>query len=319
MWTDFLWLLLGFALLLSCGELLVKGAVGVAYKARLSTLVVGMTVVSLGTSAPELLVSLKAAITDYHDISIGNVIGSNIANIGLVLGTTVLILPIAADRDTLRLDWPVMMGASFLFFFFIRDLRLVQWEGISMLFALVAYNYYIIRRSRNRWEKGDEGESGGGEHQGMSLLWILFYVGIGIAGLALGSDLLIDGAVGIAEAFQVDEHVIAVTLVAFGTSVPELFTSTIAALRKEGNISVGNLIGSNLFNLLFILGTVSTIRALQVAERVLKGDIYWMIAISLLILPFMVTGRKINRIEGAILLIAYLAYLYFILIPKTAG
>jgi cation:H+ antiporter len=315
MWWDLLWLFIGFALLLSCGELLVKGAVGMAYKANLSTLVVGMTVVSLGTSAPELLVSLKAAVTDYHDISIGNVIGSNIANIGLVLGTTVIIFPIAADRDTLRLDWPAMTIASFLFFVFILDAKLVFWEGVIMILALGGYITYIIRRSRKR---------GGSYHEegpriSMSAPRILFYVGLGIAGLALGSDLLIEGAVGIAEAAGIDEHVIGVTLVAFGTSVPELFTSTIAAFRKKGNISVGNLIGSNLFNILFILGTVSIVHPLKVAQRVIEADVFWMLGIALLLFPLIAIGRKITRFEGGLLVLSYLAYIYFVLAPAISN
>lgn len=318
MWTDLLWLLIGFALLLSCGELLVKGSIALASRARLSTLVVGMTVVSLGTSAPELLVSLKAAISDHHDISIGNVVGSNISNIGLVLGTTVIIFPIAADRDSLRLDWPVMMLASLLFFFFIRDLCLEFWEGAFMLLGLIAYNVFIVNRSRNRWKGAADFQEEEKGTQVMPLLKVVFYIAIGIAGLVLGSDLLVDGAVGIAEAFRVDEHVIAVTLVAFGTSAPELFTSTIAAFRKEGNISIGNLIGSNLFNLLFILGTVSLVEPLDVAERVLDADIFWMLGISALLLPFMLGGGKINRFEGGVLVSAYLAYIYFILAPAIS-
>ena len=312
---DLLWLFLGFALLLSCGELLVKGAVGIAYKAHLSTLVVGMTVVSLGTSAPELLVSLKAAVTDYHDISIGNVIGSNIANIGLVLGTTVIIFPMVADRDSLRLDWPAMMLASLLFLLFILDARLQAWEGGIMIVGLACYLFYIIRRSRKR---------GGAAHEegpriSMPLGKILFYIGLGIGGLALGSDLLIDGAVGIAEAAGIDEHVIGVTLVAFGTSVPELFTSTIAAFRKRGGVSIGNLIGSNLFNILFILGTVSLVHPLDVAQRVIEADVYWMLGIAALLLPLMAFGRKIKRYEGTVLVLAYLAYIYFILAPTISN
>ncbi len=313
MWWDLLWLFLGFALLVTCGDLLVKGAVGVAYKAQLSTLVVGMTVVSLGTSAPELLVSLKAAFSEHHDISIGNVVGSNIANIGLVLGTTVLIFPLAADRDTLRLDWPAMMIASLLFLLFIQDGNLLLWEGAILLLGLVLYNSYIIRRSRQKGGELDEELP----RIPPSLLKIVFYLVLGIGGLALGSDLLVEGAAGIAERAGVDEHVIAVTLVAFGTSLPELFTSTIAAFQKKGNISIGNLIGSNLFNILFILGTVSLVNPLRVAERVIHADVYWMLSISGVLIFFMIKGRKIDRFEGSILLLAYLAYLYFILAPAV--
>lgn len=311
---DLLWLLLGFLLLISCGELLVKGGVALAYKARLSTLVVGMTVVSLGTSAPELLVSLKAAMTDYDEISIGNVVGSNIANIGLVLGTTVIIFPLAADRDTLRLDWPAMMLASFLFFFFIQDGTIQRWEGAIMLGGLIAYITYIVRRSRKRGSSGEEEP----ERISMSPMKMGLFLFLGILGLAFGSDLLIDGAVGIAEKAGVSEHVIAVTLVAFGTSVPELFTSTIAAFRKTGNISIGNLVGSNLFNLLFILGTVGLAHPLEIKDRVLDSDVYWMLGTSFLILPFMLIGRKIGRLEGSLLLLAYLAYIYFVLTPAIA-
>ncbi len=318
MWWDVFLLATGFALLLSCGESLVKGAVGIAFRAKLSTLVVGMTVVSLGTSAPELLVSVKAAFTDHHDISIGNVVGSNISNIGLVLGLTVLIFPLTVDRDSMLLDWPAMMIGSILFFLFILDLRLLPWEGVVLLLALIAYIAYIVRRSRKRGKVREQvGEVGAKKN--MEVWKILLYVSIGILGLAWGSDLLIDGAVGVAEKAGIDEHVIAVTLVAFGTSVPELFTSTIAAFRKRGNISVGNLIGSNLFNILFILGATSVIQPLDVAPRVLEADIYWMLGISALLLPFMINGRRIHRVEGSILLLSYLGYIYFILAPTFQG
>ena len=207
-----------------------------------------LLIVSFGTSAPELLVSLKAALNDHPELAIGNVIGSNIANIALVLGITTMILPIVVKRSTARIDWPIMMGTIILFYIFILDQKIVWYEGVVLTLGLVAFNYYMFWSAKKdkEIEALDEETE---EVKKSSMLVNILYIAGGAIGLALGASWLLDGAVVIAENFGVSEHVIGVTIVAFGTSVPELITSVVAAFKKHTDISVGNLIGSNIFNI----------------------------------------------------------------------
>ncbi len=307
---DILYLLVGLAVLILSGEVLVRGAVAAALRMKVSTLVIGLTIVSLGTSIPELLISMKAALSEHPDISIGNVVGSNISNLGLVLGLTALIFPIAVEKDSLRIDWPIMMGASGLFYLFIQDGWLERWEGIVLFLFLVAFLLFIGWRSRKQRKEKELLDE---EHVvSFSLLKSSGLMLVGCVGLVFGSDWLLKGAVGLARDFGVEEHVVAVTLVAFGTSVPELFTSVIAAIRKETGISVGNLIGSNIFNLLAILGLTSAVHPLAVSDRVITEDVFWMLGISFLIFPLMLLFRRLSLWDGLVLLASYVAYVYFI-------
>ncbi|MFB6306285.1 MAG: calcium/sodium antiporter [Flavobacteriales bacterium] len=306
---DILILILGLVILLISGELLVRGAVAVAIKMNISSLVIGLTVVSLGTSAPELLVSLKSAIKGHPDISLGNVVGSNISNLGLVLGFTVLIFPIIVENDSIKIDWPVMMLASLLCYYLALDNELIFWEGVLFLLIIVSYITFSIMRSRKK--RNASGIEEYRKEQQRPLLIALIFVAFGCAGLIYGSDFLLDGAVGIAKKLGVSEKVIAVSLVAFGTSVPELFTSGIAAFKKETDISVGNLIGSNIFNILVILGITSLFHDLQVSEEILQKDIFWMLGISFLIFTFMLHKNKLHRWKGGVLLIYYILYIVF--------
>ncbi len=303
-----LWLIAGLVVLIAGGEFLVSAAVDVAKKFKVSTLVIGMTVVSFGTSAPELLVSLKAALADppHHQISIGNIIGSNISNIALVLGLTVLIFPLVVDRNSIRIDWPMMMLASVLFFVFILDQQLVFWEGAVLFALVVAFVIFLIKKSRKEHQEEEEDEKERPFYMSMA------YLVAGLVGLYFGAEWLVKGAVGIARSLEIEEHVIAVTVVAFGTSVPELVTSGVAAYRKQTDISVGNLIGSNIFNIMVVLGVTSMVEDINVTANVLTTDIYWMLGISFLVLPLMLYKRRIGRIQGAILLASYVAYVYII-------
>ena len=313
MWADILWLVAGLAVLVVGGEFLVKGAVGIALKARVSTLVIGMTVVSFGTSAPELLVSVEAALDGHSGISIGNVVGSNIANLALVLAITVLIFPILVDKNTKRLDWPVMMGASLLFFFFMLDGELARWEGGVLLGLLVVFTYYLISNSR---KKKREVEEDAEDQKPQSFPKAMLFLGLGLVGLYFGAEWLLKGAIGIAVSSGMSEEVIAVTIVAFGTSVPELVTSAVAAYRKETDISVGNLIGSNLFNICTVLGITSLVRPITDHEQydgILNWDIFWMLGISLLVFPLMLIGKKLGRWQGVLLLGSYIAYIWILL------
>lgn len=312
----YLLFVVGLALLLGGGEVLVRGAVGLALRMNVSRLVVGVTIVSLGTSAPELLVSLKAALDGHPAISIGNVVGSNIANIALVLGLVALIYPIVLDKSTIRLDWPVMMCASVLFYLMSYDMLLEWFEGLILLFLFILYVSYSILKSRQETKKQNESAAEVVElaPPKTAPTWKLIgMIVLGSVGLMLGAQWFLDGAIQMAEAFGVSEHIISVTVVAFGTSVPELATSAIAAFKKQSDISIGNLIGSNSFNILFIIGITSTVTNIPVGEEALSSDMLWMMAIAFLLLPFLLIGKKLARFDGAVLFLAYVAYVYFVM------
>ncbi len=304
---DYFLLIAGLAVLVLSGEVLVKGAVGIALRLRISTLVVGMTVVSFGTSAPELLVSLQASLSGNPAIAIGNVVGSNIANLALVLGLTALVLPLPVERDSLRIDWPVMMSATILLILFIFNGTVNRIEGGLLFGLLILFTVWLIRRSRKNAKSSDENEAE------PPPLWHLFrdlgLVVLGCVGLVFGADWLLEGAVNIAESYGVSKHVIGVTIVAFGTSVPELVTSLVAAFRKQSDISIGNLVGSNLFNIMAILGITAMVKDIPVEEIVIQRDIWWVFGVSLLLLPLMLIGRKIGRWQGILLFSIYIAYL----------
>lgn len=302
---DVIWLILGLGLLIISGDYLVKGAVGVAEKFKISPLVIGMTVVSFGTSAPELFVSVKAALIGSPDLAIGNVIGSNIANIALVLAITVIIFPIVVERNSKLIDWPMMMFSSILFYVFALDNQINTWEGLIMVTLLGIFTFFLIRNSRKLNLKLDEDIDGKPSNFSLTLV---FLVG-GLIGLKIGADLLLEGAIGIAKSFGMSEKVIGVTIVAFGTSVPELVASGVAAFRKQTDISLGNLIGSNIFNVLIVIGITAIITPINVTESALNFDMYWMLGIALALYPMMFIGKKMGRIHGLILLAAYITYI----------
>lgn len=311
----YLYLLLGFIALIIGGEALVKGAVSLAFKLRISPLVVGMTIVSFGTSAPELLVSIGAATTGHPDVSIGAVVGSNISNLGLVLGLTVIIFPISIGRDTLRIDWPLMILASILFFAFARNEEISSLEGIIFLAILVSFTSWLFINSRKQGKKAAEGlDIEIKTNKKQPLIMDLIYLGIGFSGLTFGADWLIDSVVSIAKDNGVSEKLISVSVVAFGTSLPELVTSCTAAYRKESDISIGNLIGSNVFNLLAILGVTAVVHPIQVNPTINTFDVFVMLGISALIFPLMLFGKKLNRWKGILLILIYCIYIYFSII-----
>lgn len=313
---NYLILILGLITLIIGGEFLVKGAVGIAKKAHISSLVIGMTVISFGTSAPELVVSIKAALSNSPEIAIGNVIGSNIANIGLVLGITVLIFPIIVDKNSKIIDWPMMMMASLLFFLFAHDNLIQQWEGIVLFGILVSFTTYLIVSSRKKTKKELAAQEDILKETAKTVhpLLSVGYVLLGLVGLFFGAGWLLDSAVSIATDLGMSKSVIGVTIVAFATSVPELVTSAVAAFKKETDISIGNLIGSNLFNIMAVIGITAIIKPIPVEQSVLDSDFFWMLAIALALLPIMLIGKKINRFKGALLLSSYVAYISILLI-----
>ncbi|MGB0391725.1 MAG: calcium/sodium antiporter [Salibacteraceae bacterium] len=315
-------IILGIVILVVGGELLVRGAVNVALRFHISTLVVGMTVVSFGTSAPELLVSLEAMYTGHPGIAIGNVVGSNIANIALVLGLTAIIFPIEVSRNSYRIDWPVLMLSSLLVYSFMwfnvdyeigKDyLTSLNWvNGIIMVSILVGFSYFLIWKSRKSTKAGHAEMDHVPEIPKTSLIKDVAFIVFGSIGLSAGAHFLVEGTVGLASVLGISDYIISVTIVAFGTSLPELMTSVVAAFKKHADLSVGNLIGSNIFNILGILGITSIFKTIPISEMVLKVDMIWVLGISLLVFPMMVTRKRISKTEGAVLFIAYAVYVYF--------
>lgn len=321
---DYLLLLFGLLVLILGGELLVRGAVGISAALKISPLVIGMTVVSFGTSAPELLVSLQSALEGNPGIAIGNVIGSNIANIALVLGITVLIFPITAARQTKVIDFPMMLLASILFYLFALNNVFDRWEGLLLFLILVAFIVYLIVSSRKKTKKAEEEsseEEAVGEFEdalNFSIWKSLLFLVIGLVGLYFGSEWFVDGAVGIAEILLEGnpdaDSIIGVTVVAFGTSAPELVASVVAAFRKQADISVGNLIGSNIFNIFAVIGLTAVVKPIDVSNSVLEFDFYWMLGIAVSLIGILWIGRKIGRLKGLLLFISYVAYVGVILL-----
>jgi cation:H+ antiporter len=305
---DYLSVLLGFIILLVSGDLIVRSGVSLARHLRISTLVVGVTVVSFGTSLPELLVSVGAAFKGHPDIAVGNVVGSNISNIALVLGLTA-ILPIPVNRNSVVIDWPVMMLVSMLFYLLILNGVLSFFEGMLFVTGLILFIIWLVRRSRkNNIELG----SLDSKPNYSILVSILLFI-VSAIGLYFGADFLVDGASSLAQKWGVSERVISVSIIAFGTSVPELATSVIAAFKKEMDISVGNIIGSNIFNILAILGITGMLKTIQINPEILF-DVYWMLAISFLLFLFMLPSRGgiIRRWKGIVLFSIYFIYIFFV-------
>ncbi|MRI02092.1 calcium/sodium antiporter [Kriegella sp. EG-1] len=305
----FLFIILGLALLIAGGNWLLKAAVALSLRLNIPKIVIGMTVVSFATSAPELIVSIKAALDGFPDLALGNVVGSNIANLGLVLAVTVLLGSIDVRKTFYTTDWPVMMAASLLFFGFIFfDGELQQYEGIIMVAVLFMFLVYLLRFQKQAVE--DEAPE---DDKPLPLYKLVLFLGMGGTALWGGSELLIGGAVGLATLYGVSERVIAVTVVSIGTSIPELAASIIAVIKKEKAISLGNLIGSNIFNLLAVLGITAIITPIRVVdEGLLSNDIFWMLGISFLILPlvFIPKGLRLGWRDGLILLGVYIAFVY---------
>lgn len=310
--NDYLLLIIGLAVLILSGDFLVKGAVGISLKLNITPLIVGLTVVSFGTSAPELFASIKAANLGNPGIAIGNVVGSNIANLGLVLGITAMIFPVVVARKILKQDWTVMIYASLLFFALGWDGELNYIDGIVMIVSLLVYLGFLYF-SNKKSNSQDEGELEGAEAKSKSYSVLFLFLGAGFVGLYFGAEWFLKGAISIAEKNNIDDYIIGVTVVAFGTSVPELATSAIAAYRKQSDISIGNLIGSNIFNIFAVLGITSLIKPLPVPGEVLNNNIYWMLGVALIIFPMVYFNKKINRFNGFVLFGIYVAYIVILI------
>lgn len=308
-------LIVGLFVLIVGGDFLVRGASSIALRAHISPLVVGLTIVAFGTSAPELLISVNAALTGSPDLAMGNVIGSNICNLALVLGITVLIGPVKVQADSIKIDWPVTMISALLLFWWAHDGILGMSEGIFFVVFLIAYTVFIIRKSRkeNRQAIAIEEELELPDGPSTSIYRDLLYLFIGGLGLYFGSEWFVGGARELATFLGVSQRVIGITVLALGTSLPELVTAIVASFKRETDLALGNLMGSNIFNILSILGITSLIEPISVNETILNVDMFWMLGITLLILPMMLIQRKLGRAEGIILLAIYVYYTYSVI------
>jgi cation:H+ antiporter len=311
-----LMLLAGFGLLVAGAESLVKGASKLAASLGISPLVVGLTVVAFGTSSPELAVSMGAAFAGEADIAVGNVVGSNIFNVLFILGLSALMAPLVVAQQLIRLDVPIMIGLSLLMPILGLDGHIGRFDGLLLVTLMVAYTVFLIRQSRKESKAVQEEyarEFAVGDEEKTLEAWKrdAIYVGVGIVGLIIGSKLLVGGAVRIAEALGVSELVIGLTIVAMGTSLPEVAASVVASMRGERDIAVGNVVGSNIFNILAVVGLTSFIApgGVPVSLDVLRFDFPVMVMVALACFPIFFTGMVIQRWEGALLLGYYLAYL----------
>lgn len=307
--VNFLLIIGGLILLILGGNWLLKSAVSISLKLQIPKIVIGMTIVSFATSAPELVVSIQSAIEGFPDLALGNIIGSNIANLGFVLGITLIIAKIDVQKSFYTTDWPVMIIASLLLFYFLYNDQMVSGvEGIILFSFLIIFLIYLLRFQKQAVvDEMPEDDEDLPNHK-----TVLFLV-IGALGLWGGSELLIEGATELAKDFGVSERLIGITVVSVGTSIPELAASIVAVVKKEKAISLGNLIGSNVFNILAVLGITSMISPVKLKDTgLLTNDIYWMLAISfsILLLVFMPKKMRLERKSGIILLLTYIIFIY---------
>lgn len=305
-----IWLLLGGALLYVGGELLVGHSIRLARSLGLSPMVIGLTVVSLGTSAPELAASLAAVYGGSPDIALGNVVGSNIANIGLIMGSAALIRPLGTTGRFIRREVPYLFGMSALLCAFVYEGTVGQVEGLLLLGFLGVFLVYLLRFGESEsaeieTEFADEYE----EHGVPAPAWKgVLGAAAGIGLLVLGAEAFVEGAVGLARNFGISERIIGLTVVAFGTSLPELASSIVAAVRRQADIVVGNVIGSNIFNIVTVLGTTALLKPFSVEHEGLVMDLGVMMGMVVLAWVFLTTRLEVNRQEGGLLLVAYLVY-----------
>ena len=315
---------LGRVLLVVGAELLVRGASRLAVRLGISPLVIGLTVVAYGTSTPELAVSVQAGLAGQADIAVGNVVGSNIFNVLFILGLSALVAPLVVSRQLVRLDVPLMIGVSVVLLVVALDGTINWFDGMLLTAGMVAYTVFAVRQSRKesaavqREYAQEDGDAG---RQGRRRLFAqIGLIVIGLALLVLGARWLVDGAVAIAKTFGVSELVIGLTIVAAGTSLPEVATSVVAALRGERDIAVGNVVGSNIYNILAIAGVAALVTpgGLDVAPAILRFDLPVMIAVALACLPIFATGHVIARWEGVLFLGYYTAYTLYLVLAATA-
>jgi len=305
-------IIVGLVLLYFGADGLVKGSASAALKLGLTPLVVGLTVVAYGTSMPELIVSVQAVLAGQSGIAVGNVVGSNIFNIALILGTAALIYPITVSSQLIKIDVPIMIGVTLLALFFFRDGVLARWEAAVLFTGIIAYTVGSLIYAKRMPSAVIVDEPKDGGQSAASPFWkdIAFIIG-GLVLLVFGSRFLVEGAIGIARTWGVSEAIIGLTIVAAGTSTPELAASIVAALKKQPDIAIGNIVGSNIYNILCILGVTGLIAPINTGG-VAWTDMFVMLGISLLLLPVLWSGFKIQRWEGGVLIAIYAGYLAYL-------
>ena len=306
--NTFTLLLSGLILLILGGNFLLKSAVSISLKFNIPKILIGMTVVSFATSAPELIISIKSALIGSPDLAISNVVGSNIANIGLVLGLTILLSPIKTTKDIYKIDWPIMMFASILFLIFLNDGMIKAYEGVILIFLLIGSIAFLIKYQKQTEEDIDL-EVVSDESMSKSILFLI----LGGFFLYLGSEWFVSGAIDLANIFGVSERIIGITVVSIGTSIPELATSLVALFKKEKGVSLGNLIGSNIFNVFAVLGITSIVSPLILEDlNILNYDIYVMLFFAAIVFPLIFFPKKhiLGRLEGLIILSCYFFYIF---------
>lgn len=317
-------IILGLVILIAGGEALVRGASGLAARLGVPSLVIGLVIVSASTSAPELSVTIGAVLDNEPDLAVGNAVGSNIVNVLLILGLSALILPLAVKRRLVRFDVPVMVGISVLLLLLALDGEISQWDGALLLAAATAH--VVLSFTMSRGDSADQpGRSGGDDSAApprprrKGLLYGVLLIVLGIGLLVVGARLLVTGATNIAASLGVSSLIIGLTVVSVGTSLPELATSIIAALRGERDIAVGNIVGSNIFNLGFVLGLPAVFfpAGIPVADAAIALDIPLMIAAAVALVPIAFTGFAIKRWEGAVFVLLYIAYTVYLVLAAT--
>ncbi len=303
-------LIAGIVLLFFGADYFVKGSASLARKMGISSLVIGLTVVALGTSAPELLVSIKSAFSGFPGIAVGNVVGSNVLNISLVLGICAMIVPLAVSLHVVKYDTPAMVFISSVATFFLWDKQITRFEAIGLLTLFVAY---LTTRGIMAFKESKEGKEVDVEEVETThnVALILLFIGGGLTALLFGANFLVDSGSKLARMFGVSDTIIGITIIALGTSLPELATSIMAALKKEADMAIGNVVGSNVFNIGLVLGTAGVVSPFTVPELQI-ADIGVMIFLAALLLPFLKTGFILNRIEGGILFLIYIGYMIFL-------
>ncbi|MCX7945964.1 MAG: calcium/sodium antiporter [Hydrogenophilus sp.] len=317
-------LLIGGLVVLSFGaDGLVRGAAKLAIRFGISPLVVGLTIVAYGTSAPEFAVSVGAAYQGSGDVAIGNVVGSNIVNVLIALGLSAVIAPVAVHLQVVRQEMPVLMGATLLFTVVLFDGRLSGWDGLLLFALIVAYTIFVIRQSRaaGREEEAEFLEELPRSTWDNALPVQVALIGGGLALLVIGSNWAVDGAVAIARGLGVSELVVGLTVVAVGTSLPEIATSLVAVFKGERDLAVGNVIGSNLFNILGVAGASALAAApsggIPIPASLLAVDVWVMVGVTLLLLPIFLAGYSVDRSEGALLVGLYVAYVAYLVLEAT--
>jgi len=320
--VDLMWLLMGLAALYFGAEWLVTGASRLAVKYGVSSLVVGLTVVAFGTSAPELFVSIGFNLRGYPDMALGNVIGSNICNIGLILGLSAFICVLRVGRPVLLREMPILIGATFVVMWMLADQRITRWEGAVLAIGILAYTVLHLSTAHRRPDpelvESFESEIQPETARRLPVWKLSGLILAGLVALYFGATWLEKGGVGIAVRFGVPQGVIALTLIAFSTSVPELATSVVAAVKREGDIIVGNVVGSCLFNLLSVLGVTALVRPMWISQ-IEAADLWVMTGLTVALLPIMWLRKRIGRLEGGLFLALYAAYCVFLYVDRVAG